>query len=276
MRRFASVIAAISATGAVAFAILTAAPAGAASTASMPTINLGMNGSSITVGGTLESGAVNVVSTVSDVNVAEPTLLYLRPGVTYKQALAGVIAHGGDLRYLAPYGAIVFNLRAKKGTSTAQTVLPAGHYVALDTEAAPPSRLTDFTVANNPTPASLPGARSTVTMIDFAYRGAKTLHNGSVVRFQNTGFLVHMVVGLRAKNHKAAKKIAKMLQEGRIGPAVRHTDGVQRFAGILSGGGVDQYTLHARKGYWVIASLEETQYHRFDTQLGMVRIIRIR
>ena len=74
-----------------------------------------MDGSSMTVSGTLQSGAVDVVSTTTGEAEGEPMLVRLDPGVTFAEASAAVAAHKGDPNYLDPYGAIVFDVYSPQG-----------------------------------------------------------------------------------------------------------------------------------------------------------------
>lgn len=278
MRRFASLIAIVAVTGAAAAAVLIgAAGATGAPPTTMPTITLTLTGTSVAVGGTTSSGAVNIVSTVT-AKQAAPTLVRLNPGVTFAQAFAVVQAHRGDPNYLDPYGAIVFDAQANKGTSTAQTVLSPGHYVALDTQGSNPANWprAEFDVRRNAHPAALPAASGSETAIEFGFRGSRTLHVGQMTRFANGGFLVHMVFGLRAKSHKAAEKVVKLLRAGKdrkLGPKL--VNAFRGFAGPISSGAVQQFPLVARPGWWVLACFMSTQDGREHTRLGMERIIRI-
>lgn len=275
MKRFAS----LAIIGALAAALLAATPpaGGAAATATLPTINLGLTGSSITVAGTLQSGAVNVVSSTSREVAGEPTLLWLKPGATFQQAFGAVAAHHGDPNYLDPYGAIVFVATAPKGISSAQTVLQPGTYVALDTTKDNPAKWphTEFTVSQSAAPAALPGARSTVKAIEFGFKGAAALRNGSTVRFENDGFLAHDITAVRVKNARDAKALTALLVAGKDNKAEKLATGFSQFAGPLSPGAVQQFTLHAKPGVYVLACFLDTQDGREQTRLGMERTVRI-
>jgi hypothetical protein len=85
--------------------------ASSAPSPTLPRINLAMNGKSIVVGGTLVSGAVNVVSTTTHEATGNAILFRLNPGVTPAQALAH--ANTPDLNSLSDYGSIVFNPEAR-------------------------------------------------------------------------------------------------------------------------------------------------------------------
>jgi hypothetical protein len=255
-----------------------AATSGAATVSTLPTITLTMTGHSVAVGGTPVSGAVNIVSTVSGERQGEPTLLYLKPGATFAQAFAAARSHHGDPNYLDPYGAIVFDALAPEGTSTAQTMLlQPGTYVAVDTVKNNPAKwsFTQFTVAPSAAPAALPAAKSTVKAIEFGFRGPSTLRDGTVVRFENAGFLVHMVVAIKVKNVASANALTGLLLAGKDRKAQKLAIGFGSFMGPMSPGGVQQFVLHAKPGVYVLACFMDTQDGREHTQLGMERTIRI-
>jgi hypothetical protein len=142
------------------------APAsGASASSGLPTLTLGLNGKTVTVGGSTVSGPVNVVTTVT-----------------------------GDLNYLDPYGLVVFNASANKGTSSVQALLQPGNYLALDTQGNGNPPHTAFTVTQSASPAALPTPGATIKTIEFGFRGPTTLHEGELLRAENDGFLVHMDV----------------------------------------------------------------------------------
>ncbi|MBV9918903.1 MAG: hypothetical protein JO153_20565 [Solirubrobacterales bacterium] len=147
-----------------------------------------MNGRSITVAGATVPGGVNIVSTVTRVAQAEPTLFRLNPGATVTQAINAAGRHKGDPNYLRPYGAIVFDANANRGTSSVQTTLAPGRYVALNTESNNPQRWprVNFTVSRNPAPTSLPRPNATVAAIDFNFRSPSTLRTGQLTRLRTT------------------------------------------------------------------------------------------
>ncbi len=179
-----------------------------------------------------------------------PTLIRLKPGVSYDQALAAVGRPHGDPNYLRPYGAIVFNIEAARGARTAQTKLAPGHYVAADTEGNNPARWphTEFDIARSAHPASLPKAAGSVRAIDFAYRGAATLHPKELVRFTNDGFVVHMTMYIKARDQAGAKKIAALLKAGKDGKAQRLATGLGTFMGTVLPGAVQQYNVRIGTG----------------------------
>jgi hypothetical protein len=156
-----------------------AASAKSASAAqALPTIPLKLTGKSITVGGTYQSGAVNIALTTTGVPDAEPTVLRLNPGATFQQAFGAAASHHGDPNYLDPFGALVFDAGAPNGTSTTQTVLTPGTYVAIDTSGNNPAKWphTQFTVKRAASPASLPAAQATIKSIEFGRGPEGVIH----------------------------------------------------------------------------------------------------
>ncbi len=244
----------------------------------LPMLTLALNGRSIAVGGSLQSGAVNVVSTVS-VTHTEPALIRLNPGVPFSafaQAGAALNAHHGDLNYLDPYGSIVLDVSAGKGTTSAQTTLRPGNYLAVDLSSSNPDPPhAAFVITLAPHPASLPKPGATVSAIDFAFRGPRTLHVGELVRFQNSGFLVHPIQGIGVRSAKTARRLIALLRAANDKEAPKLAISAPEFAGPLSPGGVQQELINARPGIYVLASILRTQDGREQTQLGMEQTIQI-
>jgi hypothetical protein len=240
---------------------------------SLPKITVAMNGKKITVGGALQSGGVQIVSTVTHEAMGEPTFIRLDPGVTVAQLLK---AAGGDPNNIALIASIVFSPQANKGTSTAQAHLSPGQYVAVDlaTNAKTPP-LTTFTIAKAASAARLPKPQATISSIEFGFRGPGKLHDGELVRFANHGFLVHMIVAARGRNAAGARKIARLLKAGKDGKAQRLATGFYSFFNIMTHGGYQQQVISNRPGHWVLACFMDTQDGREHTQLGMERVIRI-
>lgn len=247
-------------------------------TSGLPTLTLALNGHSVTVGGPLQSGAVNVVSTVS-VRHSEPTLIRLNPGVPFSafaQAGAAISAHHGDLNYVDPYGSIVVDVSADKGTTSTQTTLQPGNYLAIDfssSSANPPHAA--FTISQASHPAALPTPGATISAIEFGFRGPPKLHDGELVRFDNGGFLVHQIQGIGVKSAKAAKQLTALLLAGKDNKAQKLGTNFPEFAGPLSPGGIQQELINERPGVYVLVCIMRTQDGREHTQLGMERTIQI-
>lgn len=276
-RRIVSLAATAGVVGAGIFAVaggLTAAASAAAS--GLPTLTLATNGRSITVGGTLQSGAVNVVSTVTTEAQGDPALIRLDPGVSFAEVTAAVKGHGGDFNNLDPLGALVFFTTVNKGASNSvQTSLQPGNYVALDANGSHKGIHALFTVTQAAHPASLPAPKATLQSIEFGFRGPGTLHDGELVRFENSGFLVHMIIALGVKNAKMAADVTALLKAGKDNQAGNLSTSFLTFDGGLSPGQMQQQVLTAKPGIYVLACFMNTQDGREHTQLGMERTIRI-
>lgn len=268
-----AIIMAIAALGVTASSMIAVASAQASG---LPQLTIRMNGSSITVGGALQSGAVDVVTTTTNEAQARPLLLHLNPGVTPAQAYAFTSSPvARDLNNVSRVGSIVFDDQVGRGTNHVQTSLQPGEYVAFDLAGPRPSKAprAAFTIAQSAQPATLPTPQATIRTIDFGFHAPNTLHDGEIVRFQNDGFLVHMIVATQAPSAQAAKQVAAALQAGNDNKAKRFSIGGTTFADPLSPGASQQLTITTRPGYWVLACFMATQDGREDTQLGMERII---
>jgi hypothetical protein len=256
-----------------------AADASATSTASLPVLALSMNaGKSITATSTVPAGAVNVVSTVTGEPAGSPTLVRLNDGVTFQQAFGAVQSHQGDPNALDGLASIVFNPEADKGTSSAQTVLTAGNYVALDTTNDNPAKwpVANFTVTPSTTPATLPAAQATVKMEEFTFAGPSKLHDGALVRFENAGYLYHMVIAVPVKNKANAAKLTAQLIAGKDNKAEKLASGAPvTFVGVAGPGAMQQQVINAKPGTYVLVCFMSTQDGREHSRLGMERTIQI-
>ena len=264
--------------GMVVAAIAAASGATATAAGTLPTLALTMTGKSITATASVPAGAVNVVSTVSGEGIGSPTLVRLNPGVTFAQAFHAAISHGGDPNALDGLASIVANPMAPKGTSNAQTVLTPGTYVALDTVNDNPNKWphTDFQVTANSAPATLAKPKATVATEEFRFTGPATLHDGELVRYENDGYLYHMVIALPAKNKAAAKALTADLLTGNQKKANKLIAGPPlQLMGTVGPGAMHQQVLAAKPGFYVLACFMNTQDGRVHTQLGMERMIRI-
>jgi hypothetical protein len=251
----------------------------AAESATLPTASIAVTKTTGTITGSLESGAVNVVTT--DTGFKEATVLLVRLGTGVSFAEAEAFAKSGikgDPNNVDSIGSIVFDVEANPGTpNETQIELKAGSYLLLvgGSRGEPAIRQT-FTVAASAAPAAMPAAQAKVRSIEFGFKGPNKLHDGETVAFENEGFLVHMDLAIPVKSMKAAKQVMAHLKSGKekglekliAGPPVL-------FAGPVSHGVVQQETITAKPGVYVQVCFMETQDHRVHTRLGMERIITI-
>lgn len=249
---------------------------GASGASSLPTLNIALSGThGVSVSGSTVSGAVNVVSTHTGKGQGEAGIVRLNPGVTLQQAVGAVASHGGDPNALTPYGSIVFDAGAPSAT---QTVLTPGNYAALNlsNQNGGPGGFATFTVTQSSAPAALPKPKATQTAIEFGFKGPRVLHDGTMVRVQNGGYLVHMILALGVKNPKVGRQVMALLLAGKDNKAGRLAN--RQFLGLagpLSPGGMQQAVLNAKPGYYVEVCFMDTQDHREHTRLGMLRLIRV-
>ena len=264
--------------GACAFVAPSAAPAEASP--AMPTLKIALHGTQgVTLSGSTVSGAVNIVSTFTGKaptgpNSNGPTvaLFQLRPGATIQEAF-GAVGASGDLNKLTPYGTLMVDANAP---GVVQTVLSPGNYVALNITGNGLPGFSPFTVTKSPSPAALPPARATESSIEFGFRGPAVLHNGEVVRAENQGFLVHMIVLIGVKDAARGQEVMALLRAGNDKRAQQlATNSFLNVLGPASPGALQQEVLHASPGYYVEACFMNTQDGREHTQLGMERLVQV-
>ena len=246
---------------------------GASAAPTLPTLKLALTGKTgIKVSGSEVSGAVNVTSTFSGKGQGEFGLVRLNTGVQFQQAFHAVQSHHGDLNALTPFGSLFVDASAP---GSVQTILSPGNYVALNITGNGQPAFEQFKVTQSSSPASLPAAKTTDASIEFNFKGPKVLRDGSVVRVENDGFLVHMDVLIGARNRAGAEQIIALLKAGKDHRAQKFATGEVNLQGPVSPGGMQQEVLNAKAGFYVQACFMDTQDGREHTQLGMERLIKI-
>ena len=160
-----------------------------------------------------------------------------------------VQSHHGDPNALTRFGSL---LVAADAPGTIQTVLTPGNYVALNlTGNGPSANVAQFTVTQSPSPAALPAATATETAIEFGFNGPKVLHDGTMVRLENGGYLVHMDALVGARNKADAEKIIALLKAGKDHKAQKLATGFVDLMDPASPGAMQQEILNAKPGYYV-------------------------
>ena len=278
MKRVASLLALASTLGAAAALALGGGAAGASTRGSaasaLPTLKLALTGTKgISVSGDTVSGAVNVVSTFAGHGQGNAALFRLNPGVTLQQAFQAVQSHGGDINALTPYGSLFFDAGAP---GTTQTVLTPGNYVALNVTGNGQPAFQPFSITASSAPAALPAAQATESAIEFGFKGPSVLHDGTMVRAENKGWLVHMITLIGVPNKATGQAVMTLLRAGKDHQAQKLA--TRSFVGLLgpaSPGAMQQQVLHTKPGYYVEACFMDTGDHREHTRLGMERLVRV-
>jgi hypothetical protein len=278
-KRFRPLIAAV---GALATTGVLALPGTAGAASSLPTLTVALKGvNGVTVSGSEVSGAVSITATFTGKAPSGPNsngpsfgIVRLDAGVTIQQAAGAVNASGGDLNALTPYGKLFVSAGAP---TTVQSVLTPGSYVALNDTGNGQPAFAPFTVTQSRSPAALPAAAATQTSIEFGFRGPTVLRDGTIVRAQNHGYLVHMIFLLRAPHESTALQVMAMLKAGKDNQALQllGNSAVVGLLGPASPGAMQQQVLNAPPGYYVEACFMDTQDGREHTQLGMERLVHI-
>lgn len=268
------------AASALALAGLLTAGVSSEAASTLPTLTVAITPTTVTVAGAEQSGAVNVVTTATGTKEAATTLILLKSGITVAEAEALLSSNeaSNDPNTVSKIGSVVFDTESPKGVSEAQTALVAGTYLAINPEGPKSSKWvhSSFTVTTSATPAALPKPAAVVKAIDFNFKGASTLRDGTTVGFENAGYVVHMILGFPVKSKKTAALLIKGLKAGKekglekliAGPPIG-------FAGPLSTGSYQQETVTAKPGYYVLVCFMNAQDGREHSLLGMEKIIKI-
>jgi hypothetical protein len=253
---------------------LTLAAAPTVAAGALPTLTLTVTKNNVAVGGEKVSGAVNIAATVSGEASDNPALILLKPGVTPGAFRKVVEKLGGSLDAIDAYATAVYDSQdAPAGqTTTTEAVLPAGNYVAVNNGNA----FTPFKITQSPHPATLPAPQATVRSIEFGFRGASTLREGELVRFENDGYLIHMFQAAKTASFATANKAAALLLAGKANEAKKYAIApLTTLAGPLSSGQAQQSVITAPPGVYLMFCSMETQDGREHFQLGMVRTIKV-
>jgi hypothetical protein len=201
-------------------------------------------------------------------------LVHLNPGVTLPHAAGAVGSHQGDINALTPYGTLFVDASAP---GTVETVLTPGKWVALNTTGNGKPGFAPFTVTKSSSPAALPAASATETAIEFGFQGPTSLHDGTLIRAQNHGYLVHMIILNGAGNLSlaSARELMSLLRVGKDRQAQKISTAGVSLLDPASPGALQQQLLNTKPGYYVEACFMDTQDHREHTQLGMLRVVRV-
>lgn len=253
---------------------------GASGASSLPTLTVALDGiTGVSVSGSEAAGAVAVESTFTgkaphglDQGPAF-ALVRLNPGATIQQAAGAVQSHHGDVNALDPYGSLVVS---ESAPSTVQADLTPGKYVALNVTGNGQPGFAPFTVTESSAPAALPAASATETAVDLGFRGPTVLHNGTIVRAQNHGWLVHMIVLVGVRDAATGRRLMALLRAGKSKQAQKLASGdFVDLLGPASPGAMQQQVLHATPGYYVEACFMDAQDGREHADLGMERLVRV-
>ena len=253
-------------------------PAAVGHAAGLATVKLTLTGSSIKLSGSPVAGAVNVDSVVKSSKGGAPILVHLNPGVTFGQALGAVGKAHGDPNALSGLAQIVFaGGYDVPGSYSAQTVLVPGKWVALDTTKSNPAQWpkVSFTVVRKGAPRALPHADATVKAIDFNFTGPTTWHDGETIRFEDAGYVSHMIVAAKFKDAADAATGMADLKAGNDNATNPLAIGFATFQSTVTPGGIQQEKITASPGVYVLACFMTTQDGREHTTLGMEKMITI-
>ena len=106
----------------------------------------------------------------------------------------------------------------------------------------------------NTSPATLARPQATVASQEFRFTGPTKLHDGELVRFENDGYLYHMIIAIPVASKKNARLLSTFLEAGKEqqGREARPGQPLQ-WMGTVGHGAMHQQVLNAKPGTYVLA-----------------------
>lgn len=266
---------------ALAAAALGATAALAQSTSTPPVITVASKGKTITVSGTLQSGAVTFLYTHDKSKEADPEVFRLNDGVTQDQFEQALAKLGPDPSPILKLGSLVSgqNIGPGQPSSRLTTVLTPGNYVALNTAGTKPASFprVAFTVTAADQPATRPAPTATFAMRDFRFSGPSTIKKSGTLRLNNKGKSPHFVVALKPPKGFSATRLASLLKAGKDSKVPRATQ-FKGLLGLVSPGSSNDQKYSLTPGKWVIACFMQTASSKGKehSMLGMEKVITVR
>ena len=275
MRRLLLAVVVLSAFGAGAAGIVVAQGA-------PPTVTVTLTAKRITLRGTeaLQGGPTRFAIRGADSREHTFTIAALKAGVTlpeFERVLRRARGPEAVLEFIKFEGG--GGLQARERRAVTATLRPGVTYVALDTAGDDPRRFphVTFTVGAGQGTAVAPRPRAVVRMVNYAFRGARTLPREGSVRFRNAGRSPHFAIAFPLKPGADVRA---------AGRAIRSNDerAFERLMGgppsepqnVLSPGRVnDQELSFDRAGTYMLVCFFETR-GKGHNERGMYRAVRVR
>ena len=126
---------------------------------------------------------------------------------------------------------------------------------------------------------SAPSADASVRMIDLRFLGARTLPRNGVVRVTNSGATLHFAVLVGARDAATARRIARLLRQGKDSRAQRLASGFDELVTLISPGVSNDVTLHGLKAgsYVLVCFYGDAHSHgKPHSMLGMEKVVTVR
>jgi hypothetical protein len=244
-----------------------------------PTIAVTASETTLTVGVTspLAAGPTRFEIVKTGSEELEISIASLRPGVTRAQFAA--VLQGGDpeaaIELVHVDGGASLAAEDQRGAVTL-SLRPNTTYLVLNSSGEQPRdwEIAEFTVGAQSNGATAPRADASVRIIDLRFRGASTLPQRGVVRFENAGWAPHFAVAAPLRRGARTRAVGRALRrndERRLGRLVDFTSTIQPQSLITRGAVNYNEVRFPRRGRYVMVCFFEDHNAQ-----GMYRFIHVR
>lgn len=237
-------------------------------------------GIQLTKGAARVSGAAGLApgpTTIALSGGRDAALLELKPSVGVDELRRGLRAGVEAPAEARAFGTLVAGGGGTNREPYRTTIeLRARTYAVIDVDRRPRLAGT-FEVAGAPTGVSAPEPETTFVMRDFAFEGPRTLEDGTLVRYENSGRQMHEAVYLRVKDGLSASKVARQIVAGK--DPERAISGFGLGVGAVDRGTVNDVATRLRSGRYVLVCFLPDERRRRGAphaSLGMVKTVRVR
>jgi hypothetical protein len=249
-----------------------------------PTVTVALGKTAVTVTGAeaLKAGPTRFEFSVADGKEQVGELFALNPGKTVADLEEALPKGPGAALQLGSLEAGVTLLSRNDERALTVTLEPGVTYAALQVTADNPEKwvFSTFTVGQETSTAVGPTPDARVRMVDYGFRGSKTLPRNGVVRFENRGNAPHFVVAFplrKGADSKAAVRAIKKNQEKKF---MRTMAGgpPSEPQGLVTGGAVNDVELRfAKRGKYVLACFfSNGPRDKPHSARGMVRAVTVK
>jgi hypothetical protein len=275
-------LSALAAVGALAFAAAAGTDAAQAQATAPPVVSIAAGVTpTVTGAGALLPGPTSFTWSSNLHNERDYAILAVKAGVTVDQVQAYIstLKANATPTRVGSYGSLVDAATVANGHPATHTItLAQGTYLIIDATRKP-RIVGQFAVGAGTNGATAPAPAATITMDDYSFALHGTLPRNGVVRVVNSGETIHFALLVRARNAAGARRIARLLHQGKDSQAERLASGFEELVGLLSPGVTDDVTLSGVKpGHYVLVCFyaDAHSHGKPHSMLGMEKVVTVR
>jgi hypothetical protein len=249
-----------------------------------PTVTVALGKTAVTVTGAdaLKAGPTRFEFSVADGREQYGELLALKPGKTLEDLDKALPKGPAAVLQLGSLEAGVTLMSKSDKRALTATLEPGVTYAVAQVTAENPRKwvYSAFTVGQETSTAVGPTPDATVRMVDYGFRGSKTLPRDGIVRFENRGNAPHFVVAFplrKGADAKAAVRAIKRNQERRFERTMSGGPPSEP-EGLVTRGAVNDVEVRfAKRGTYVLACFfSNGPKDKPHSARGMVRAVTVK